>query len=79
MPEKAIGELCRQTAYNYASIQKMHSIGLQTEVNNVMIYEFDLVVKNIFVISRFFSIKDNTCTVWVACGKNDISQGENLK
>jgi len=71
--EQAVKVLCRQSAFYYASIVKMNDNGHTTDISKVMRYEMDIEVRNLIVVSRAYDVKDNYCTVLVACKKSDIS------
>ncbi|MGB7567107.1 MAG: hypothetical protein WBM07_04550 [Chitinivibrionales bacterium] len=77
--EQAVKALCRQSAFYYASLVKMNDNGHTTDISKVMRYEMDLEVRNLTVVSRAYEVKDNYCTVWVACKKSDISPWKDTK
>jgi hypothetical protein len=70
--ELAIKEVCHQSVMHYASLQRMHVSGDQTQISTTMRYEQDLVVKNVKIISRHYDLESRFCTVWAACKKSDI-------
>jgi hypothetical protein len=70
--EQAVKTLCRQSAIYYVSLIKMRDSGNRTELSKVMRYEMDIEVIDLTVVSRYYEVAGNTCTVCVACRKNDI-------